>query len=597
MQDHATQRDRARTGTLGAVRPLLPHASAASSGIAPGGDRPRNARISLGSVTRRPPAVEMRPGLEIAPGYRLTEKVGDGPSAEVWKAEDAAGSPVAFKVFRSGVARLPEQGNSPLPAWVRTFRHTHLRANFGEWRVGDRLVLGMEWAEESLRARLERAHGDGLPGLPVGEVLGFLAAAAAGIDALGDAGCPGHGDLKPENLLLVGGRLKVAEAGIGELLATLTQERPSRWSDQSALASIYCEMLGGRPRGGDDLGMIPPEQRPAVARALSEPPESRWPSCQSFVEALSQPLSVTEESRPSWGGWGTRAAALAAVSAAIAVLLFRPFPPPTLTAQFVPDVGSSAPVPERTKWVPVPPQRSHSRLQPTPQEIALSEVVTPKRVVPRPPTSLDLVLPLPLLPPYVLDLQVQAPLTEDTPPRKAANPRAPSTPQAQASGGDDDLPSALAGSNPDPKAPEPIRRVPIDLVERASRVAPPPPPPAESEVTPHATTTPIAVKSATPPTAAPAPGTAVIVVLMPDARWDLSIRGQVGPSTLEEWSGPRRVIHTPRLAGKTEYTIGAFWGGSTRKVVTRTSTIAVSPGETHEIDLRRVTPKSRTITR
>jgi hypothetical protein len=88
------------------------------------------------------------------------------------------------------------------------------------------------------------------------------------------------------------------------------ERRPSRSADQYSLALIYAEMLTGAhprpnrpgsgltPRAGHrsgvhrsvkiDLGLVPVRDREALARALSNDPERRFPTCAAFVEALEQ---------------------------------------------------------------------------------------------------------------------------------------------------------------------------------------------------------------------------------------------------------------------------------------------------------------------
>src|SRR5262249_13786473 len=151
--------------------------------------------------------------------------------------------------------------------------------------------------------------------------------AARGIDFLNEARHvlePGarptaiqHGDIKPQNLLLVGSLCKVGDFGLlRRLAATASQKtgsmtvayappevierQPSQRSDQYALAVSWCQLRSGRlPFEGEpvqviaghlyrppELSMLPAGERAAVARALAKKPAERWPSCREFVEAL-----------------------------------------------------------------------------------------------------------------------------------------------------------------------------------------------------------------------------------------------------------------------------------------------------------------------
>jgi formylglycine-generating enzyme required for sulfatase activity len=147
-------------------------------------------------------------------------------------------------------------------------------------------------------------------------LLDYLRDAARGLDYLNSLGIQ-HRDVKPHNLLLVGGGVKVADFGLAKLLEqtvasnsgamTVAYAAPecfggqiSGRSDQYSLAVAYCQLRGGQlPFGGNamqtmaghllqppDLTMLPEAERPVVARALAKKPEERWPSCRAFVDAL-----------------------------------------------------------------------------------------------------------------------------------------------------------------------------------------------------------------------------------------------------------------------------------------------------------------------
>lgn len=266
----------------------------------------------------------LKAGVEPVPGYRLVNRLGRGGFGEVWKATGPGGFAVALKFVR-----LAEKaGRVELHALevVKDIRHPNLLATFGAWQQHGYLIVAMELADRTLLDRFQEATSQNLPGIPGPELLEYFTEAAKGIDFLNEtrhrldgqesAGIQ-HRDIKPQNLLLVGGSVMVADFGLARSLThTITGHTGSmtpayaapeffdgkthRHSDQYSLAITYCFLRGGRlPFEGDaaqvmaghlrrapDLTMVPEEERSVVARALAKDPARRWPSCAAFVTAL-----------------------------------------------------------------------------------------------------------------------------------------------------------------------------------------------------------------------------------------------------------------------------------------------------------------------
>ena len=269
-------------------------------------------------------SLDLRRDAEPVPGYRLIERLGSGGFGEVWKAEGPGG----FKVALKFVPLAEQVGPVELRALqiIREIRHPHLLTTFGSWQLDDTLIIAMELAERTLLDRFREAVRQGFKGIPAPEIFEHFLDAAKGIDYLNEPRHPSggrepqgiqHRDIKPQNLLLVGGSVKVADFGLVRILehsqtghtGSLTpsyaapeffDRKTTSQSDQYSLAVAYCHVRGGRlPFEGSlaevmaghlmrppDLSMLPEEAREAVGRALAKAPRDRWPSCRAFVHAL-----------------------------------------------------------------------------------------------------------------------------------------------------------------------------------------------------------------------------------------------------------------------------------------------------------------------
>jgi serine/threonine protein kinase len=263
-------------------------------------------------------AIEISVGSEPVPGYVLRRMIAAGGYGEVWEACGPGDFTIAMKFVRLAGRGTVEKEALKI---AKRARHPNLVVTHGAWDIGGYLIIAMELAERTLFDVLEAARNAGSQGIPREELLRHMADAAAGIDYLNDPpdGLTGiqHRDIKPQNLLIVGGRTKVADFGIARIIhgqatghtgaMTIAYAAPEFFerkttnrSDQYSLAVTYCYLLTGTLpfHGSDaevmhghlhkppDLSGLPRADRAVVNRAMAKKPEDRWPSCEQFVRAL-----------------------------------------------------------------------------------------------------------------------------------------------------------------------------------------------------------------------------------------------------------------------------------------------------------------------
>ncbi|MCA9145808.1 MAG: serine/threonine protein kinase, partial [Planctomycetales bacterium] len=310
----------------------------------------------------------LRKGDEPVPGYRLVRFLGKGQYGEVWQANGPGGTRVALKFINVSGA----QGQKELRGVqrVKEIRHPHLMPITALWLLdeegtplddsyfqtvgGDErealkgtlaidakhptlLVVAMGYCDENLSDRLAEVN-EGVPlhewqGIPIGELLIHMVESAKAIDFLNtprhDLGdglvSIQHCDIKPANIMLVGGAVQVCDFGLARMMsdnlkATATgmigspafmapeciRKRPSTASDQYSLAITYYELRTGRlpfhdlsymavldshQAGALDFSAIGEREQAVLRRATALEPEDRYATCLEMVGAIEEALA------------------------------------------------------------------------------------------------------------------------------------------------------------------------------------------------------------------------------------------------------------------------------------------------------------------
>ena len=271
---------------------------------------------------------------ELIPGYIATERLGAGGYGEVWKVEAPGGLHKAIKIIYG--FHDEERASRELKSLdhVRKVRHPFLLSLERIEVVDGRLMIVTELADMSLMDRYEQCRKGNLPGIPRDELINHMRDAADALDFMIQTHSLQHLDVKPENLLLVSGRAKVADFGLVKEIADKTRSlvgamtptyaapevfdgRATRQSDQYSLAIVYQEMLTGvlpfpgrtaaqlaaqHTRSRPQLSALPPGDREIIGRSLSKKAEDRYPSCRDMIDALlaaGRPVTPVAQSAPA----------------------------------------------------------------------------------------------------------------------------------------------------------------------------------------------------------------------------------------------------------------------------------------------------------
>jgi hypothetical protein len=252
------------------------------------------------------------PGDRPVEGYTLQHGIGRGGFGEVYAGVSDGGKEVALKLVQRNLeVELRGVGQ------CLNLKHPNLVAVYDVKRAenGDCWVI----MEHVSGQTLEKAIAEHPQGMPPEEVLVWLRGISEGVGYLHDQGVV-HRDLKPGNLFLENGTVKIGDYGLSKFMSAsrrsgqtasigtvhymapeIVQGRYGKEVDLYSLGIILYEMLTGHvPFEGDspgeilmkhltawpDLNVLQPSFRPVVARLLDKDPQRRYPSMQEMLADL-----------------------------------------------------------------------------------------------------------------------------------------------------------------------------------------------------------------------------------------------------------------------------------------------------------------------
>ena len=225
----------------------------------------------------------VRAFLENEQKLRLVERLGRGGFGEVWAVESPSGVRSAIKVSLD-----PIDGENPavkkelenLKLVKALTGHPHIVSLLDYWVVSGYLVTRWELATDGdLLGLWERYREEGQPGIPVEQLIQFISEAADALDFLHGKGIY-HRDIKPRNLLLFHGHVKIADLGLLKLVGASTASHtgsgtfgylpPEAWQDHRltstadlySLAATYVKLrTGNEPFGTNPVEILARQQR------------------------------------------------------------------------------------------------------------------------------------------------------------------------------------------------------------------------------------------------------------------------------------------------------------------------------------------------
>lgn len=267
--------------------------------------------------TTKLPGAKAKPALPqgVLADYRFLDCLVASPLLEVWKAQTPDGIKkhvnILYGLGNAGLAKLKET-----LVRLQSIQHPAVLAPTVAHVETGRLILVTDHVRETMHGRTQQCKARKQPGIPRGELIDYIRAAAEVLDYLYLQHSVQHLNLNPRNLILDQGWLQLAEFGYAQLLwapaAQDVGQRNARYAapelfgdvlsrhcDQYSLALIYAEMLTGvHPFRGlgpkayaskqtaPNLDRLPELDQTVIRRALDADPQKRWANCTEMLLAL-----------------------------------------------------------------------------------------------------------------------------------------------------------------------------------------------------------------------------------------------------------------------------------------------------------------------
>ncbi len=274
-------------------------------------------------------------------GWKLHHELGRGGFGVVYR-EEVNGIMRAVKISLDPLDRLTagldadqrqqalQREREALELLTQIGNHPHVLTLISWENVLGHLVTVWEYAAEGTLLDQLREHQrqNGPCGLPLDQLMPWMEQAAEGIEFLNSRGIY-HRDIKPQNLFLVGGQVKVGDLGFLKLAGASTASQTGvgtfgylpleayprsanekgqlhRSIDVYGLAASYVHLRTGQPPFGTTPREIADRQQRGqpcvdgmtaaeaewVRRALSPHPEQRPRSAKEFVRELANRLAL-----------------------------------------------------------------------------------------------------------------------------------------------------------------------------------------------------------------------------------------------------------------------------------------------------------------